>query len=79
MNWNVQYQDREGGFTRFATGEQVPYAPFWVTDTRLTWRHGNYRLYAEASNLFDKSYADLGELLQPGRWIKIGFKVNFGL
>lgn len=79
MSWNLQYQDRVGGYTRSATGEHVPYEPFWLTDARLTWRHNYIRIYGEATNLFDKRYADLSELFQPGRWIKVGLVLDLNL
>jgi len=78
--WNVLYRDRTGYYTQSATGNQINYEPFWLTDVRFSWqKNPQLRLYAEASNLFDKQYADLGELTQPGLWIKIGFNyiVNY--
>jgi vitamin B12 transporter len=77
MNWNTQYRDREGGYTNSTTLERVSYSPFWITDARLTWRKDIFRVYTEATNLFDKRYSDMGELFQPGRWIKIGFAIDF--
>ncbi|WP_232468349.1 TonB-dependent receptor plug domain-containing protein [Alkalitalea saponilacus] len=84
FNWNAQFQEREGGFTSSSTGIYQTYQPFWRTDFRINWQpkvSPDYilHLYAEATNLFDKRYADLGELYQPGRWVRMGVRMNFRL
>ena len=33
-----------------------------------------YIIYAEATNLFNKKYVDVGSISQPGRWITAGVK-----
>jgi len=77
-NWNFLYRDRVGFYTSSATNTQTPYGDFWLTDVRLTWKSKYIRVFAEANNLFDEKYADLGELIQPGRWAKLGIQVEFG-
>ena len=77
-SWNFLYRDRVGFYNVYATNTQKSYEDFWLTDVRLTWTGKNLRVFAEASNLFDESYADLGELIQPGRWVKLGIQVEFG-
>ncbi|MFO8000295.1 MAG: TonB-dependent receptor [Marinilabilia sp.] len=72
--WNFLYQDREGHFIRSETGDQIDYSPFWLSDLRVTWQQSNWRFYAEATNLFDEHYYDMGELERPGRWIKGGIR-----
>lgn len=79
VTWNILYRDRAGYYTVSATNETFSYKDYWLTDLRLTWKKNNIRIYCEASNLFDDKYSDLGELFQPGRWIKGGLQVNFGL
>ncbi|MBS2100516.1 TonB-dependent receptor [Carboxylicivirga linearis] len=76
---NVQWQDREGGYQKYLeTGEEVAtdYQPFWLTDMRLQWNEAKYKVYVDASNLFDNTYYDLGNVPQPGRWIKAGVQVS---
>jgi iron complex outermembrane receptor protein len=70
--WNFLYQDREGYFIRSADDARVNYQPFWLTDIKVIWQKGNWNVYAEATNLFDKEYYDMGEIKRPGRWIKGG-------
>ena len=74
-SWGVTYQDRAGAFVKYSDGsygEETPYKPFWLLDTRLTWQESDWKIYAEASNLLDKTYYDHGNVPQPGRWIRFG-------
>lgn len=75
LNWNMQYRDRAGYYTK-SDGTRVDHTPFWLTDLRVSWNKGNYGLYAEASNLFDATYSDLSELRQPGLWLKLGARIE---
>jgi iron complex outermembrane receptor protein len=77
--WNFLFQDRVGSFTRSSDNAVIEYEPFWLTDLRITWHNQSWRVFAEAANLFDKKYYDMGELERPGRWIKAGvqFSVSY--
>jgi len=76
-HWNFLYQDRVGSFTRSLDDSTVDYKPYWLVDVRISWQKKGWRIFAEASNLLDRDYYDLGELKRPGRWISGG--VNFVL
>ncbi|MFA8435514.1 MAG: TonB-dependent receptor plug domain-containing protein [Marinifilaceae bacterium] len=83
-SWRFSWQDREGSFTWYdqtnATySEERPYDPFWTIDTRLYWQKPKYTIYIETSNLLDEEYYDLGNVAQPGRWIRGGVKLNLDL
>lgn len=76
------YQDREGTFTLYTDGnwaEETPYRPFWQFDLNLKYQKRNFGVYAGAKNIFNKQYFDIGNVIQPGRWIKAGvtYNVNF--
>ncbi len=77
--WNFLYQDREGHFLRSSDNQQVDYSPFWLADLKIIWKRDKWRIYAEATNLLDKDYFDMGELERPGRWIRGGvqFTLNY--
>jgi iron complex outermembrane receptor protein len=77
-SWNFLYRDRVGYYTVSATNSLQNYSDFWLTDLRLSYKKQRFVVYAEATNLFDHRYADLGELIQPGRWFKAGVQVEFG-
>lgn len=67
------YQDRAGSFTT-VTNQEVSYSPFTVCDVRVFKRFKHLTLFGEVANLFNKDYVDIGNIEQPGRWFKGGFK-----
>ena len=70
-----RWQDRVGSYTDFDGGVH-DYQPYFLTDTRLTWKRRTWKAYLEANNLFDVSYHDYGLVEQPGRWLIAGFSLN---
>ena len=72
---NLRWQDRVGQYTDFA-GQVHDYQPYALVDARLAWTEPKWKLYVEANNLLDKSYADYGHVEQPGRWIIAGFAIS---
>ncbi len=82
INWQISYQDRNGSYTNWEGskyGNEVVYKPFVLVDSRLHWTKNNTNIYLEASNLFDKSYYDFGNIAQPGRSLRIGIIHQFNL
>lgn len=75
VSWNVIWQERMGSYSD-QNGETQTYDPFWMTDLRLNWHTQHIDIYAEASNLFEASFQDIGSVPQPGRWIRGGVKYN---
>ncbi len=78
--WAVLIQDRNGNYTEFvdgAYGNEVAYKPFVKVDAKLNYNRGVFTWFVSASNLFDTSYFDIGNVAQPGRWLKTGVQVNF--
>jgi iron complex outermembrane receptor protein len=76
------FQDREGSYTRFENGDwakEVAYKPFWLLDGKLAYNSRNLSLFVSASNIFNTQYYDIGNVVQPGRWIKTGilYKLDF--
>ena len=83
-NWQFAWQDRNGGYTWYnkedlTDFEQRSYEAFWLVDAKLYWQKPNYTVYLEASNLLDHNYYDMGNITQPGRWIRAGVKLNLNL
>ena len=72
---NLRWQDRVGQYTDFA-GQVHDYQPYALVDARLAWTEPKWKLYVEANNLLDKSYADYGHIEQPGRWIIAGLAIS---
>lgn len=74
------FQDREGAYTAYTNGNfetETAYKPFWLVDAKLMYRKKNFSLYVSSGNLLNKSYFDLGNVMQPGRWVKTGITYNF--
>ena len=69
-------QDRAGAYTS-RSGEEVAYSPFFTLDAKLMYTRGWFTAFAEASNLLDKHYYDIGNIEQPGRWFKAGVELTF--
>jgi len=81
-NWAFRWQSREGSYTTYEgmkeTGEKA-YPSFCLLDLKLSWNAKNYLLFAEANNLLNRKYYDLGNVPQPGFWGKVGvsYQINF--
>jgi iron complex outermembrane receptor protein len=71
----VTYRERNGVY-QDAAGRIVAYDPFWLSDTRLSWKGKNVTFFVEASNVFDTEYYDHGGLVQPGAWVRGGMTVS---
>lgn len=76
LNVRGCYQDREGTYTN-PSGVEVAYDPFFTLDAKLMYTYKNISTFAEASNLLNKRYYDLGNIPQPMRWFKAGVAVTF--
>jgi len=77
---NFSYLNREGSYITydFNTKKYItnPFNPYWLIDTRLSYNVKSFTVFAEATNLLDKKYVDVGSINQPGRWISGGIKVE---
>ncbi len=77
---SVTWQDRAGSYLFFDDGafsDIRDYDPFWMMDLKLFYDIGSVRLFGEASNMLDTRYADIGNVPQPGRWVRGGIEVAF--
>ncbi len=73
--WDLTFQKRNGTYMG-ASGVEVPYKSFALADLKLMWREKRYRIFLEATNIFNTDYLYIGNLPQPGRWIKAGIGLN---
>ena len=76
------YQDRDGTFTRFENGTwvgEVDYKPFALLDGKILYHNKNLSIYVSINNIFNYSYYDIGNVVQPGRWVKSGisYQIKF--
>jgi iron complex outermembrane receptor protein len=81
-NWHVTYQDRNGQYEKIVekvSSGLVNFEPFIVCDLKISSSFSGWTLYGSVNNLFNNSYFDIGNVVQPGRWLKIGLtkKIDF--
>ena len=69
------HQDRLGGYVSGETGQEVEYDPFTLVSLTLSRHFANdaFRAYLRVDNAWDLDYVDLGNVAQPGRWLRLGF------
>ncbi len=69
------FQDRAGSYTDWDAANmayQHEFEPFWLIDLKLRYKLGNAKIFVDVSNLFNQEYADIGQVWQPGRWVRFG-------
>lgn len=73
-------QDRNGNYQAYdpntGTYTPEPFEPFALLDLKAGYSLGSLFFFAEASNLFDTPYRDMGNLPLPGRWIMAGMEIR---
>ncbi len=74
---NFRYNERNGEYIEFESGNIKPYKAFWLIDIKLQYQYSGLTIFAEATNIFDVDYVDFGNIYQPGRWLKTGLSYNF--
>ena len=84
LNWAFRWQDRMGDYTDFSNkelpdGVLKPYPSFCLVDVKVQWTEQKYQIFAEANNLLNRTYFDLGNIPQAGFWFKAGVKCHFNL
>lgn len=81
-NWQLNYQKRNGEFQQYNFDtegfESFSYEPFTTIDARIYAEIKSFTIYAEASNILDTEFYDIGGVPQPERWIRAGVKTTLG-
>ncbi|MEG1615769.1 MAG: TonB-dependent receptor [Bacteroidales bacterium] len=78
--WAYRWQQRMGSYTRYEQLQpvgEVPYPSYGIVDLKIQWVRPLYTIYAEANNLLNRKYVDLGNIPQPGIWVKGGVTLRF--
>jgi vitamin B12 transporter len=81
-NWHVNYSDRNGQYEKIVDKVSLGmtnYEPFITCDLKISWIYSGWNVYGSVNNIFDKEYFDIGNIVQPGRWVKIGVSKAFNL
>lgn len=82
IDLRCSFQNRDGSYTLYQDDEfvkETAYKPFWVIDGKLIYQKNKWKVFVSANNIFDKTYYDIGNIPQPGRWLKTGisYQLNF--
>ena len=82
-NYALILQDRVG--TYYSGGTEVAYTPFALLDLKVYYapaaglfeRQFPFQAFININNVFDTQYYDRGNVIQPGRWVSLGFEFRF--
>jgi iron complex outermembrane receptor protein len=68
-------QDRKGGYYDPVVGREIEFEPVHLVGTTLHWSSESMpvNFHLRIDNLLDAQFADIGNVDQPGRWIRGGF------
>jgi len=72
VHWNITHQQRRGEFVNASTGTAQSFKPFTLVDFKIKHQRNGLGIFAEVANLFNVSYIDIGNIPQPGRWMRAG-------
>jgi len=76
VRWS--WQDRLGEYENRLTGELFEYEPVSLLGFTVskTFEALKMRSYLRIDNALNKDYVDIGNVQQPGRFVRIGFAYN---
>ena len=57
------------------SGEEV-FDNYWLIDMRLFYELKIGKIYLEVTNLADTEYIEVGQVVMPGRWLRLGAQIN---
>ncbi|MDR2145389.1 MAG: TonB-dependent receptor [Tannerella sp.] len=79
-HWQIGWKYRNGNYLYYnvdnGSETEKPYEPFWQIDLRLYRQTKLLNIFLEASNLGNKTYQDIGNVILPGRWLRAGITVT---
>ena len=75
-NWQFNFQDRTGTYLHFETNTEKRYTPYLLCNLRINMQLSKAQVFVEAANLFNTTYFDIGNIPQPGIWIKGGVSLK---
>lgn len=79
-SWNVGYFDRTGNYdANTISGKPAiitNYNPYLMLDGRLLYSQIKFDIFADANNILNKKYADIGGIQQPGMNFNLGIRLK---
>ena len=76
LNWWASYNDRNGTYTDFATGDVVDYKSYLLLNVRLEAPSKQFTVFVDANNLTNQPFVDYAGLSQPGRHFNAGIRFH---
>ena len=80
FNWQISYNSRNGSYIDYdsltKTLSTSTFKPYWLFDAKIYFKIKSADLFVSATNLLNTKYTDIGNLIQSGRWITTGIRVN---
>ena len=73
-SWTFTLQKRNGFYTDFASGLETEYETVALLNLKLSYSIKQFEINLTASNLLNRQYYDIGNVLQPGIWLVAGVK-----
>jgi vitamin B12 transporter len=74
LSLQISHQNRLGGYYDPVEDAEVDYAPITLLGLSLskTFAKANLQAYVRADNALDVQFVDIGNVDQPGRWVRGG-------
>ena len=74
LSLQISHQNRLGGYNDPVEDAEVDYAPITLLGLSLskTFAEANLQAYVRADNALDVQFVDIGNVDQPGRWVRGG-------
>ena len=83
LNWSISFSSRNGSYMDYNPGTKSrfikSFQPYWLNDAKVYYSAKNLQVFTSISNVFNIKYTDVGNLIQPGRWITLGIQLNLSL
>ncbi len=57
--------------------ERLNAEKYFIADTKVSYTKNIFEIYAEAANLLNENYVEIGGIPMPGRWIFAGIKMKY--
>ncbi|PLX14811.1 MAG: hypothetical protein C0598_00510 [Marinilabiliales bacterium] len=75
-SWSLSLQKRNGTYIDYKTSQETEYGFNTLLNLKLIYDYRNFQFNISASNLLNKQYYDIGNIVQPGIWIIAGIKYH---
>lgn len=76
LNTTLIYQDRKGGYFEPGMPEETPFGDNTLLDAKLSFNKPDYSIFISCTNLLDEEYVDIGNVEQPGAWLRAGVNLK---